>query len=301
MSDADLWLSKIANLRLDRARGDPAPHKPLLLLAILDLAEQGDLPADVLPLSPELAFRFLAYWTVVAARRTARPDVRLPFHHLQSDSLWMSCDETGRPSPDRRLTRYARLSPSFSDFARDPTCRDRARRVLITQYFQPSERIALGEMLGISVPAAERTAENGSAYASSGEARQAGREARFRLIVMGAYEYACALTGCRLTTITGGSVVDAAHIHEFSNSRNNEISNGLALCRNAHWSFDNGLWTVADDCRVIVAVGRFTEENPDGRRLMEYHGQRLRLPKDRNMWPSPVHLAWHRRNRFLGS
>ena len=66
----DQWLAKFARLRVDRARGDPAPHKPLLLLVVLELAEQGQLPEDVLPLSPELAFRFFAFWNVVAHRRT---------------------------------------------------------------------------------------------------------------------------------------------------------------------------------------------------------------------------------------
>jgi putative restriction endonuclease len=299
MSNPDPWLSKIANLRVDRARGDPAPHKPLLLLTILDLAEQGDLPTDVLPLSPELAFRFLTYWGVVAARRAGRPDVRLPFHHLQTDGFWSSCDEAGNPSPDRKLTRFARLSPDFVSFARDPVSRRQARRVLIATYFEPSERIALSEMLGMAPPR-ESTAEQAATYASSKEARRAGREARFRLTVMSAYEYSCALTGYRLTTISAGSVVDAAHIHEFSDSRNNDVTNGLALCKNAHWSFDNGLWTVSDDYRIVVAVGKFTEDNPDGRCLTDYHGRMLRLPSDPDLRPSPLHLAWHRRGRFLG-
>jgi putative restriction endonuclease len=37
-----------------------------------------------------------------------------------------------------------------------------------------------------------------------------------------AYNYTCALTRYRLTTIAGGSIVDAAHIHQFSDSRNND-------------------------------------------------------------------------------
>jgi len=44
MNRPDYWLAKFSKLRVDRARGDPAPHKPLLLLALCDLAEQGDLP-----------------------------------------------------------------------------------------------------------------------------------------------------------------------------------------------------------------------------------------------------------------
>ena len=58
MATGDQWLSKLSRLRVDRARGNLAPHKPLLLLIILELAEQDLLPAGALPLSPELAFRF---------------------------------------------------------------------------------------------------------------------------------------------------------------------------------------------------------------------------------------------------
>src|SRR5436305_10123399 len=46
-------------------------------------------------------------------------------------------------------------------------------------------------------------------------------------------------------------------------SRNNAPRNGIALCKNAHWLFDNGLWTLSDDYQVMVAVGRFTEHSPD--------------------------------------
>ena len=43
MTRPDYWLTKFSNLRVDRARGDPAPHKRLLLLVLCDLAESGDL------------------------------------------------------------------------------------------------------------------------------------------------------------------------------------------------------------------------------------------------------------------
>jgi putative restriction endonuclease len=113
-------------------------------------------------------------------------------------------------------------------------------------------------------------------YKSPEEAMKQGREARFRLSIVAAYNYTCALTGFRLTTITAGSIVDAAHVHQFANSRNNDPRNGLALCKNAHWLFDNGLWTIGDDYTVIVAVGRFSEESPDQKGLRTYHGQKIR-------------------------
>jgi len=79
MATPDEWLGKFANLRFDRASGDPAPHKPLLLLVVLEMAEQGLLPNEILPLTPELAFRFCTWWSVVASRRKQRPDIRFPF------------------------------------------------------------------------------------------------------------------------------------------------------------------------------------------------------------------------------
>ena len=94
MGTAEQWLGKCASLKVDKARGDPAPHKPLLLLVVLELAEQGKLPSEVLPLTPELAFQFCTYWSVVAHRRSQRPDVRYPFFHLKSDGFWSPLEKT---------------------------------------------------------------------------------------------------------------------------------------------------------------------------------------------------------------
>jgi hypothetical protein len=44
----------------------------------------------------------------------------------------------------------------------------------------------------------------------------------------------------------------------------NDPRNGLALCKNAHGLFDNGLWMLTDYYRVLVAAGPFAEGGPDG-------------------------------------
>jgi putative restriction endonuclease len=64
--------NRFARLKTDRARGDPAPHKPLLLLAVMDLIESGRIPSAVFPLSAELTYQFLTYWRIVAHRRKTR-------------------------------------------------------------------------------------------------------------------------------------------------------------------------------------------------------------------------------------
>ena len=65
------------------------------------------------------------------------------------------------------------------------------------------------------------------------------------LLHLRAYSY-------RLVTIDSGSIVEAAHIHQFADSRNNHPRNGIALCKNAHWMFDEGLWSLDDDYRVLI-------------------------------------------------
>jgi putative restriction endonuclease len=76
---------------------------------------------------------------------------------------------------------------------------------------------------------------------------------------------------------------------------------GLALCKNAHWLFDNGLWSLDDDYRSLVASDRFDEDAPDQKSLNEYAGHRIRLPSNELIWPDLKHLAWHRDKKFEGN
>jgi putative restriction endonuclease len=72
------------NVAVTATRG-PAPHKPLLLLCVIDMVEEGALPSPWINYSPELFFRFQCYWQIVFDRQQNRPDMRMPFHALGSD------------------------------------------------------------------------------------------------------------------------------------------------------------------------------------------------------------------------
>ncbi len=126
-----------------------------------------------------------------------------------------------------------------------------------------------------------------------------GRTARFRVDVVAAYCHTCAFTGYRITTITGHSIVDAAHIHQFAKSQNDDPQNRIALCKNAHWLFDCGLWTLDDDYRVLVADSHFDEAYPTQESLLSFAGKRLMLPKQENCWPSIRNINWHRKHVFI--
>ncbi|MBW3599215.1 MAG: HNH endonuclease [Planctomycetes bacterium] len=214
--------------------------------------------------------------------------------------MWRPLDENGKPSPARTATRSAEISEDLVEFLSDPSQRNRARHLLIARYFRPSEQIALYEAIGLPVPS-KIEIERNAAYESPAAAKLVGREAKFRMRVLAAYDYTCALTGHRLTTISGASIVDAAHIHQFADSRNNNLDNGIALSRTAHWLFDHGLWTIADDYKVVVALQAFEETAPHEAILLSAkHGASIRLPKEVGLRPNPIHLDWHRRRRFAG-
>jgi putative restriction endonuclease len=292
--DESYWLHKLATLRIDRSTNDPAPHKPLLLLVIIEMAEKGEIDGRDILLSPDLAFRFSAFWSVVAHRRKQKPEVRLPFHHLKSSEIWEPLTASGEPSPDKRLTTKIRLDPDFCDCLSGNVFRDRARRLLIETepYFCPEERAALYGLLQIK-PTDHKAAEDKKLYKTN---VQVGRDARFRIeVVIVAYKHTCALTGYRMTTTEMESIVDAAHIHEFCASRNNDPCNGIALTKNAHWQFDRGLWSLTDDYRILVNKKKFSEDGLQGQCLGDFEGRKIFLPSNKSYWPGLGYLELHRK------
>jgi putative restriction endonuclease len=113
VKDQNYWLQKLAKLRIDRARGAPAPHKPLLLFVIMEMMEKGEIESPEVTLSQDIAFGFSVFWSVVAPRRKQRPDVRLPFHDLSSSGIWAPLTAQGELSPDKKLTKVSVLGRAF--------------------------------------------------------------------------------------------------------------------------------------------------------------------------------------------
>ena len=295
------WLTRLGKLRVDTdSIKGRAPHKPLLLLAVIDLIETGLINDGVVDLSPDLLLRFQNLWPIVLERRRNRGDIRLPFHALASDKVWTLFDSEHRPSRSRETSVRAKLDPSLAAVLMNPSFRSDARSKLITRYFPVTEQVALAAALGIS-EAALRCRQSELVAGDIAEARKRGRSARFKNIVVSGYRFTCALTGYRLIMLTNSGIVEAAHIHAFRDSRNDDPSNGLALTPTAHALFDRGLWSVDNELRIIVrSKTEFAEEAPSGGfSLRTLAGQPLHIPEGVTLRPSLENLAWHRRfHRF---
>lgn len=292
------WLARFTALRVDNdAEKGRAPHKPLLLLAVLDLLEAGLLTDGWVTLSPDLILRFQNLWPIVAERRQNKGDIRMPFHALATDRVWSVFDEEGRPSRARTTSVRAKLDDTLLAALGGSAFRTQLRRLLVATYFPPAEQVALAAALGFdrALDSAEIAAfaEDQAAFRA---AREAGRNVRFKNEVVSGYSFTCALTGYRLVTADQAGIVEAAHIHALRSSRNNDPDNGLALTPTAHALFDLGLWSVADDLRILVKPAAvFTEESPTGGfSLRALAGRRLVIPAVAKLRPNPEHLHAHR-------
>lgn len=300
------WLSRLASLNVARTeRRGLAPHKPLLLLAIIDMIDEGKLTAPWISYSPELFFRFSCYWQIVYDRQRNRPEMRLPFHALggHRDRIWERFTEDQNPSRSKETTRLCHMDASLWDALQDPVFRRAARIQLVAVYFEAAEQIALCVRLKIPEPTTGAVAAIKRDAAEYKKNLTKGRSARFRSDVLIGYQFTCALTGYRINT-GGEYLVEAAHIHRHSESGDNDPRNGLALTPDAHWMFDRGLWTVdyQDGAYLVrIAVGKFQEESPIGRSLMQHNGGRLILPGTQTLRPDPKRLIWHRISVFVGA
>ena len=176
-ADCARWLNVLSDLKYDPARGI-APHKPLLLLLVCALAEEGKLAGAMLRRDGDLAFRFSSYWRIVAERRCTKPDVKLPFFHLRTEGVWKPLEPDGRPAEDRNRAVLAQLDPSFWLCLNDSSFRTLARRTLIAKYFKPNERAELYSLVGLEVPPEDLVAADATRFLES-DVKEVKRDAKF--------------------------------------------------------------------------------------------------------------------------
>ncbi len=74
--------------RNQNPRMGAAPHKPILLLAILDEIERGHIRDNQIMLTPELAAAFRAYWQTLVPPETWLERMANPFRFLVQDGFW---------------------------------------------------------------------------------------------------------------------------------------------------------------------------------------------------------------------
>jgi hypothetical protein len=75
---------RLYSLRRDKRGSHERPHKPVLLLSILDLLDRGVIAGNRVPLSDELAGSFRRYFDVVR-ERDDQPTIQNSYFHLNGN------------------------------------------------------------------------------------------------------------------------------------------------------------------------------------------------------------------------
>lgn len=310
------YAKRFARLNTDRSRprsatiSNQAPHKPFLLLSIIDLFEQGEMSSNLISLTPDLRDLFARYWA-----RIMPPDVpgdlTFPFFHLRSEGFWHFSPKSGKEGElDSRLKVRDNADGAYLDTAlyellrlREP--RELLRSVLIETYFVPEARDALisqGTVNNEAYRYSEKLLKQNTEQAvrealKLEETYRPVREQGFRRAVVTAYLHCCALCEIRVQTIYGHTVVEAAHIKPWSVSHDDRPANGMALCRTCHWTFDEGLVRISPSYMIFTSAQLEGANNLPGY-LTNLKGRRIILPSVEAYWPDSNSLKWHQKEIF---
>lgn len=302
------YIREFSNLRIDRAHGN-APHQPVLLLSIIEQIEQGQIENNEIPPSPHLVEVFLKYWNSITNRK---PNIALPFFHLKSRSFWHH-----HPNPDyekvlevvtqiktfsqlRKIISHASLDEDLFALLNQPLERDILRKTLIDKYLPDRmdeiQRIISEEqqIAGFSQELLNYVQHEFSTELDEPiESDKKIREPGFRRAIMRIYDYTCAVCQLQILTLNGESVTEAAHIIPFTSSNNDDVRNGISLCKLHHWAFDRFLFSVDESYHVTVS-DLMTENGPAEWKLESLNGKRILLPEQQELYPAREAFAWHR-------
>ena len=119
-----------------------APHKPFLLLSIMDLIANNQVKSNFFELDAELMDTFDLYWEKIIGK-DRESNILMPFYHMTSEGFWhlvavpgleQALAAVGRIKSFRQFHQVAlgaRLNDDLFALFSEPDARDKLRRVLI--------------------------------------------------------------------------------------------------------------------------------------------------------------------------
>jgi putative restriction endonuclease len=318
------YIKQFSSLRTDRGRDrypaitcHRAPHKPFLLLSVMDLIAEGQITRNFIAPSYELLETFNGYWTVLMPLGS-KTSMAYPFPRLRTDGFWHLIANPGREieytdgfssmTKLREICAGAKMDDELFALLLQPETREHLRMVLINNYFAPETRpivIRQGRVnvaayqYGLDLFKVEEVIEHPGEWVSGQgpEVADLARNQGFRKAIVQLYDHRCALCGIRILTPEGHTIVEAAHIRPWNESRDDRPTNGLALCRLCHWSFDEGLMGVGQEYEVLVSRRVRTDQNMPGH-MLTLADRPIFRPEEQPFWPDRLNLSDHRRRVF---
>ena len=321
----DSYLQEFSKLRTDTNRNSwtkstnyKSPYKPFLLLSILDLIGYGSITKNFIEPSFELTETFQGYIGLLPPMNR-QASMAYPFFYMQSADLWnlqprldakiRSVQAIGTMKKLRELYYGAKFSDDLFPLLQMQLSREKLRAVLIKTYFSPEIQPRLWEQSALNYEAANYstsllvTADSPppSDYAEKSIVPpEKVRDQGFRKAIVQLYAHRCALCGIKILTLENHTIVDAAHIIPWAKSHDDHPTNGMALCKLCHWTFDEGLMAVNSEYQVMVSPMVKKDQNLPGH-ILTLSDRPIFRPQESQYWPTQDNFQWHRQERFKKS
>lgn len=315
----DYYVKAFSKLRVDRTHGIPAPHKPILLLSILQSVLNKIINSRNVYLTPELVSLFKHNWSVLVK---SNHDCRIsyPFYHLKTSGFWKliphsefdQIDAIGSAvksfSKLNNAIECAVLSQDLFELMLDSESNLVLQRRILDSYFsglrfdfKEIQKLYLLELSHLEdkilhESATEYKREILNLIEEKNEEELFLRGSLFKREIPKIYNNTCCISGMRIDSTHNISMIDACHIIPFSVSYDDTISNGIALSPNLHRAFDRGLITINEYFKVEVSTS-FVESSSlySIKNLAE---KSINLPERIDYYPLIANLQWHRENIF---
>ena len=135
---------RFCHLKTAKIRGQVAPHKPLLLLAILDLVESKIITSPRVELSDELIYAFERNAQLYAQNvKHYQPNIGMPFYHMNSEPFWQLIPNRNGETPNvtsvsglRRYYSCAKIDDKLFELLQNNDTVTALRTSLIETYFK---------------------------------------------------------------------------------------------------------------------------------------------------------------------
>ena len=140
--DLNFYIDAFGHLTTNNKNGVPAPHKPILLLSIINLIEAGIISNNQIILNEELKISFSCIWhQFVDTEHKYKCNIALPFYHMKSEPFWKlqpSCYYEEKSSYNTKDLQscfdYAIIDKELFTLLQDASNAVKLRVLLITRY-----------------------------------------------------------------------------------------------------------------------------------------------------------------------
>lgn len=317
------YSSQFKKLRCAYVKGmGKAPHKPVLLLSIIQLISKGIITTNRIFITAELLLAFKQNWNQLVKTGHTR-NFSLPFFHLRSEPFWYLVAKPGKEvvtTSSNSIKSFKNLNETiaFAEIDRElffllQEIQNQLwfEQLILENYFPTTrnlysrleknyeEEIIENQILNEPKEAYQNYIQSLQQTLEEDEYEEElfVRGGLFKKTIPKIYNFTCCITGMKIQSSHNVQMIDACHIYPFSLSEDDTVTNGIALSPTLHRAFDRGLITINSD--FIVRVSPTIEEEESDFKLSQFAGRQITLPEKEKYYPSQESLSWHNKEIFL--